>query len=92
MKLLFLPFIVVAAFDITLFALARIGRRITGKRTLDEVLSVERRSARRPPASTPGSGVRASHIRKRSRAAVDSHPTVVPLADRSTLTLTETAP
>lgn len=87
MKLLLLPFIVVAAFDSALFALACIGRRVAHKRAADEVLSIERRSTLRSPASAPRRDVRVSHIRKQSRA-VDSHPAVAPF----THTLVQTSP
>lgn len=87
MKLLLLPFIVVAAFDSALFALAHIGRRIARKRAADEVSSFERRSPLRSPASAPRRGVRISHIRKQSRA-VDSHPAVTSF----THTLVQTSP
>lgn len=87
MKLLLLPFIVVAAFDSALFALAHIGRRIARKRTADEVFPLERRSSLRSPASAPGRDVRVSLTRKQSRAA-DSHPAVAPV----THTFVQTSP
>ena len=72
MKLLLLPFTVVVALDIAMFALARIARRLSGKRTAEELVSFERREALHSPHRVPARGVSAPPSRKHSRTFAHS--------------------
>ena len=68
MKLLLLPFAIVAAFDVTMFVLARIGRCLAPERVTKKVLSRERRNALRPRDAGPEPLTGVSRGAKQSRA------------------------
>jgi len=92
MKLLLLPFAAIAAFETTIFALARIAERIARKRLPKEVLSFERRNALRSRNRPRDQNVFVSSAREQScpvRLVSASKPKLTPNHSTFTRELTQ---